>query len=100
MAASTALRNVRYVRTAAGGLAEDFVPAPGRFIQRRAQQVLAEAVRLLERVADDGLLAAIAAGTFGVMRRPQDGGRGLSGVARHEPDYYNPATEILEEAGE
>src|SRR5690606_23841804 len=91
-----ALRNVRYVRQAAGGLHEDFVPAPGGFIQQRAHQVLTEAVALLERIVRDGLLTAIAEGTFGIMKRPPDGGKGLDGVARHEDDYYNPATEILE----
>jgi beta-lysine 5,6-aminomutase alpha subunit len=91
-----ALRNVRYVLDACGGLHEDFVPAPGGFIQRRAHQVLGESVDLLRRIGDGGLLAAIADGTFGIMKRPPDGGRGLSGVARHEADYYNPATEILE----
>ncbi|MFS8479859.1 MAG: lysine 5,6-aminomutase subunit alpha [Micromonosporaceae bacterium] len=91
-----ALQNVRYVLNACGGLAEDFVPAPGGFIQQRAATVLAEAVALLERIVDDGLLTAIAEGTFGIMKRPPDGGRGLDGVARHEDDYYNPATEILE----
>ncbi|MEJ3744294.1 lysine 5,6-aminomutase subunit alpha [Actinomycetes bacterium KLBMP 9797] len=91
-----ALQNVRYVLGAAGNLHEDFVPAPGGFIQRRAHQVLGEAVVLLERLVADGLLPAIAAGTFGIMKRPADRGKGLDGVARHEPDYYNPATELLE----
>src|SRR5690606_12403614 len=93
-----ALRNVHYVLGAAGDLHEDFVPAPGGFIQRRAHHVLGEAVALLERICDQGLLTAIAEGTFGLMRRPPDKGKGLDGVARHEPDYYNPATEILEAA--
>jgi beta-lysine 5,6-aminomutase alpha subunit len=92
-----ALQNVRYVVNAAGGLHEDFVPAKGGFIQQRATHVLAEAIELLGRIVDDGLLAAIGDGTFGIMRRPADRGKGLSGVARHEPDYYNPATEILQE---
>jgi beta-lysine 5,6-aminomutase alpha subunit len=91
-----ALQNVRYVLNACGGLHEDFVPAPGGLIQRRAHQVLDESIELLSRIVDDGLLDAIADGTFGIMKRPADGGKGLSGVARHEPDYYNPATEILE----
>src|SRR4051794_19985862 len=91
-----ALQNVRYVLGACGGLHEDFVPAPGGFIQRRAHQVLGESVDLLERIVDDTLLTAIADGTFGIMKRPPDRGRGLSGVARHEDGYYNPATEILE----
>jgi len=91
-----ALQNVRYVLGACGGLREDFVPAPGGFIQRRAAEVLAEAVTLLERIVDDGLLEAIGDGTFGIMRRPAGGGRGLDGVAKHEHDYYNPATDLLE----
>ncbi|MGN9908360.1 lysine 5,6-aminomutase subunit alpha [Phytohabitans sp. LJ34] len=93
-----ALQNVRYVLDAAGGLHEDFVPAPGGLIQRRAHQVLAEAVGLLERIRDDTLLAAIGDGTFGIMKRPADRGKGLDGVAAHEPDYHNPATELLEAA--
>ncbi|PRY32892.1 lysine 5,6-aminomutase subunit alpha [Pseudosporangium ferrugineum] len=91
-----ALQNVRYVLSGAGNLHEDFVPAPGGFIQGRAHEVLGEAVGLLERVVEDGLLNAIADGTFGIMKRPADRGKGLDGVARHEPGYYNPVTEALE----
>ncbi|MEU9508694.1 lysine 5,6-aminomutase subunit alpha [Micromonospora sp. NPDC048170] len=91
-----ALQNVRYVLGAAGGLHEDFVPAPGGFIQQRANRVLSEAVDLLERIGDQSLLSAIAEGTFGIMKRPADRGKGLAGVAAHEVDYFNPATEILE----
>jgi beta-lysine 5,6-aminomutase alpha subunit len=96
-----ALQNVRYVLNAAGNLREDFQPAPGGFVQRRAWQVLREATELLERIAADGtdvpLLNAIADGTFGFMKRPPDRGKGLDGVARKADDYYNPATEILED---
>jgi beta-lysine 5,6-aminomutase alpha subunit len=98
-----ALQNVRYVMNAAGNLHEDFRPAPGGFIERRAGQVLDEAIGLLDRIAHDAdgaghppLLAAIADGTFGLMKRPADGGRGLDGVARKSTAYYNPATELLE----
>ncbi|MEV0716160.1 lysine 5,6-aminomutase subunit alpha [Asanoa sp. NPDC050611] len=91
-----ALQNVRYVLGAAGGLHEDFVPAPGGFIQQRANQVLAEAVTLLEKIEGDTLLQAIADGTFGIMKRPADRGKGLAGVAKHADDYFNPATALLE----
>jgi len=47
---------------------------------------------------DDGLLNAIADGTFGIMKRPADRGRGLDGVVPHEKGYYNPATDLLEGA--
>jgi beta-lysine 5,6-aminomutase alpha subunit len=91
-----ALENVRYVRNACAGLAEDFRPAPDGFVATRARQVLAESVELLERVADEGLFAAIADGTFGVTRRPVDGGRGANGVVAHADGYFNPATDLLE----
>ena len=70
----------------------------------RAREVLGGAIGLLEEIAHDTdsagdppLLAAIADGTFGLMRRPPDGGRGLDGVAKKSKAYYNPASEILEE---
>jgi beta-lysine 5,6-aminomutase alpha subunit len=91
-----ALQNVRYVLGACAGLAEDFHPPADGFIANRANQVLAEAVDLLGRIVDDGLLNAIADGTFGIMKRPADGGRGLDGVAKRADGYWNPAAEILD----
>ncbi|MFC6160442.1 lysine 5,6-aminomutase subunit alpha [Kribbella jiaozuonensis] len=92
-----ALQNVRYVLGAAGNLHEDFRPEPNGFIAQRARQVLGESVELLEEIVDDGLLNAIGDGTFGLMKRPQDAGRGLDGVAKKSAEYYNPAIELLEE---
>ncbi len=93
-----ALQNVRYVLDAAGSLHEDFHPAPDGVIATRARHVLGESVDLLERILahEHGLLDAIADGTFGLMKRPADGGRGLDGVARLAPGYLNPARDLLE----
>ncbi|MGH3940656.1 MAG: lysine 5,6-aminomutase subunit alpha [Pseudonocardiaceae bacterium] len=93
-----ALRGVRYVLGAAGNLGEDFHPAPDGFIVARAHQVLDEAVTLLERIVEDGLLTAIGAGRFGLMKRPADGGRGADGVVEKSEGYYNPAADALEGA--
>jgi beta-lysine 5,6-aminomutase alpha subunit len=94
-----ALQNVRYVMNAAGNLREDFRPEPEGFIAQRARQVLAETIDLLEQIAAEPgrapLLEAIADGTFGLMKRPADQGRGLEGVAEKADDYWNPASEIL-----
>ena len=99
-----ALQNVRYVLNAAGGLIEDFHPPRDGFIQTRARQVLSEAVDLLERIVNDTgqpgtvpLLQAISDGTFGLMKRPPDAGKGLDGVFRRAPGYDNPATTLLAE---
>ncbi|WP_185996176.1 lysine 5,6-aminomutase subunit alpha [Nocardioides campestrisoli] len=97
-----ALRNVRYVMESAGRLHEDFHPAPDGFIASRGREVLGESVRLLERIVGDGhergLLDAIGDGTFGLMKRPADRGRGLDGVCAKSETYLNPATDILQEA--
>jgi beta-lysine 5,6-aminomutase alpha subunit len=93
-----ALENVRYVRQAAGRLGESFRPEPGGFIERRAAEVLGEAVTLLRKIGMDGLLTAIADGTFGITKRPADGGRGLDGVIERADGYVNPAIGILEGA--
>jgi beta-lysine 5,6-aminomutase alpha subunit len=99
-----ALQNVRYVLNAAGGLAEDFHPPRDGFIQNRARQVLSEAVDLLERIIEDSdsagdvpLLAAIADGTFGLMKRPATGGKGLEGVVERADGYDNPAIRELDD---
>jgi beta-lysine 5,6-aminomutase alpha subunit len=94
-----AIENVRYVLRAAGKLGENFSPPPDGFVASRARQVLGEAVDLLRRIGGEGLLTAIADGTFGVTRRPDTGGRGLDGVIERADGYFNPASEFLE-AGE
>lgn len=98
-----ALQNVRYVLNAAGGLSEDFHPPRDGFIQSRARQVLTEAVDLFEAIVHDSdaagdppLLAAIADGTFGLMKRPANAGKGLDGVVKRARDYDNPAITLLE----
>src|ERR1700747_1445825 len=91
-----ALENVRYVRRAAGRLGESFRPEPDGFVAERARQVLGESIARLRTIGSQGLLNAIAEGTFGVTKRPADGGRGLDGVVKQAEGYYNPASEILE----
>src|SRR5436190_9340409 len=91
-----AIENIRYVRNACAGLAEDFVPARDGFVATRARQVLSEAVELLERIAAEGLFEAIADGTFGITRRPADRGKGLDGVIARADGYVNPVSDLLE----
>jgi D-Lysine 5,6-aminomutase alpha subunit. len=53
----------------------------------------------LEKIVNDKgepgsvpLLQAISDGTFGLMKRPADAGKGLDGVVKRAPGYDNPAT--------
>jgi beta-lysine 5,6-aminomutase alpha subunit len=91
-----ALENVRYVRRAAARLGQEFRPEPDGFVAQRARQVLGESVDLLHTIGSQGLLTAIAEGTFGVTKRPADGGRGLDGVVQRAEGYFNPASDLLE----
>src|SRR5262249_61113917 len=70
-----ALENVGYVRSAAGRLGLSF--QPDSFVIERAHRVLDEVLALLRQIGGEGLLQASAGGSFGVTRRPPDGGRGL-----------------------
>ena len=73
----------------------------GHSVLEHANQVLAETIDLLERIAAEPgrapLLEAIADGTFGLMKRPADGGRGLDGVAKKADGFFNPAMDLLED---
>ena len=85
-----ALQNVRYVLNAAAGCTRTSYRRRAGSSSTRARQVLAEAIELLERIVDDTLLNAIADGTFGIMKRPADRGKGLDGVAKQERRLLQP----------
>ena len=81
-----ALRNVRYVLNAAGNLAEDFAPPPGRLHRPPGHTVLARGgrpARAGSPTTPRACIQAIADGTFGITKRPPDGGKGLDGVVVH-----------------
>jgi beta-lysine 5,6-aminomutase alpha subunit len=94
-----ALENVAYVDTAARGLADEIRFKPDGIIQGRAQEVLGDAHRLLQEVAETGLFAAIGAGRFGDVRRDRNEGRGAEGIVATEDGYVNPLVEVMSGAG-
>ena len=92
------LQNVDYVFNAAHDLGEEIEFKRGGIIQTRAQEVLAGAHALLERIAETGLFKAIEQATFGDVSRAIDGGRGIEGIVETEPGYFNPLVELMREA--
>jgi len=92
------LQNVDYVFNAAHDLGEEIEFKRGGIVQRHAQQVLAGAHALLERIAQTGLLEAIEQATFGDVSRSEDEGRGIEGIVATEERYFNPVTELMREA--
>src|SRR5262249_48410313 len=91
-----AIKGADYVFTAARHLSEELRWNPEGRVVARARQVLAEARDLLAQVAEEGMFSAIARGAFAGVKRPEAGGRGLSGVIEKGADYLNPILEALE----
>jgi len=60
--------------------------------------VLAGAHELLERIAQEGLFAAVERATFGDVSRKLDEGRGIDGIVSTEDGYFNPVVELMREA--
>jgi beta-lysine 5,6-aminomutase alpha subunit len=92
------LQNVDYVFNAAADLGEEIEFKPGGIIQTRAQEVLAGAHELLERIAEEGLFAAIERASFGDVSRRLDEGRGIEGIVELEAGYFNPVLELMAQA--
>jgi beta-lysine 5,6-aminomutase alpha subunit len=92
------LQNVDYVFNTARDLGEEVEFKRGGIIQTRAQEVLAGARTLLERIAQTGLFKAIEDATFGDVSRALDDGRGIEGIVAKEDGYFNPIVELMREA--
>ena len=92
------LQNVDYVFNSARDLGEEIEFKPGGIIQTRAQEVLAGAHELLERIAETGLFAAIDGATFGDVSRKIDEGRGIEGIVETDEGYLNPLIELMGQA--
>jgi beta-lysine 5,6-aminomutase alpha subunit len=90
------LQNVDYVFNAARDLGDEIEFRSGGIIQTRAQEVLAGAHDLLERIAATGLLEAIDKATFGDVSRSIDDGRGIEGIVRTAAGYINPVTDLMQ----
>nr|WP_256205604.1 lysine 5,6-aminomutase subunit alpha [Calditerricola satsumensis] len=90
-----AIEAAKYIFTNARHLADEIRFKPGGIIERRAQEVLRKAVDLLEEVRRIGLFAALERGLFADVKRSRDGGRGLDGVIRKDPAYWNPFEDRL-----
>jgi beta-lysine 5,6-aminomutase alpha subunit len=92
------LQNVDYVFNAARDLGDEIEFKRGGIVQTRAQEVLAGARAILERIAQTNLFDAIADATFGDVSRREDDGRGIDGILTTEDGYFNPLVELMREA--
>lgn len=91
-----ALKATRYVYGACKHLGDEIEFKPGGIVARRAEQVLREALALLEQVRRDSIWDAIARGAFADVKRERTGGKGYAGVCARARDYVNPLLDALE----
>ena len=91
-----AVDNAKYVMNNMEGFADDIEFKEGGVVMTRARAVLDQTIAFLEEVGGMGLFDAIERGLFAEVKRPKDGGKGLEGLIKKGPAYWNPFEERLE----
>ncbi|MBH8604237.1 MULTISPECIES: lysine 5,6-aminomutase subunit alpha [unclassified Thermoactinomyces] len=90
-----AIENAQYIFHNARHLGEEILFKPGGRLERRAQEVLYKAAKMLEEVKEIGLFSALEQGMFADVKRSFTGGKGLAGVLEKAEGYFNPFEEEL-----
>lgn len=96
---AVAIENASYIFNTMEDFGNEIEFRQGGIIEKRAEEVLSETVKLLEDIRKEGLFRTIEMGKFAAIKRPQDGGKGLDGVVKKSSTYYNPFFELLLEGG-
>lgn len=89
------IENAQYIFNNARDLGEEIEFKKDGIIQRRAQEVLDKAEKLLHQVEEETLFTTIEKGIFGGVKRPRDGGKGLEGVCTRDEGYFNPFIPLM-----
>ncbi len=92
------LESAKYVMNSMAGFSDEIEFREGGIVKTRANKVLEETVVFLEEIAQKGLLDSIAQGLFADVKRPKDGGKGLEGLVKKGPEYWNPVEDELKKA--
>ncbi|ACJ74921.1 D-lysine 5,6-aminomutase alpha subunit [Thermosipho africanus TCF52B] len=90
-----AIETAKYIFNNMRNIGDEIYFKEDGIIQKRAKQVLDEAIELLEKIAEDGLFKALSKGVFANVKRPIDGGKGLDGVFLKGKNYINPFIEKM-----
>ena len=92
-----AIENARYIATSFADFGEDIEFRHDGIMEQRAANVLDLTLDLLQNIRRDGLFRTIEDGRFAGIKRPFEGGKGLSGVIAKEDQYLNPFIPLLME---
>ena len=92
-----AIENARYIANSFADFGEDIEFRHDGIMEQRAAYVLDLTLDLLQNIRRDGLFRTIEDGRFAGIKRPFEGGKGLSGVMAKEDQYMNPFIPLLME---
>jgi beta-lysine 5,6-aminomutase alpha subunit len=90
-----AIENAEYIFKTMKDLNNEIFLKEDGFINTRANTVLCQASEFLAKVAEQGLLVAMANGEFADIKRSETVGKGLDGVFKKAEGYVNPFMERM-----
>lgn len=90
-----AIDTAKYIFNNMKSIGDEVTFKPGGIVQRRAQEVLDQAIGLLRQMREDGLFRSLEKGVFANTKRSMRGGKGLDGVFEKGKYYYNPFIELM-----
>ncbi len=90
-----AVENAKYIMNSMESFYDEIEFRPEGIIVARAREVLDRTVEFLGEIVECGLFEAIGRGMFADVKRPRDGGKGLEGLVRKGPAYFNPVEDAL-----
>jgi len=90
-----AIENAQYIFNNARNIGDEIEFRKDGMVQKRAQQVLDEAEKMLKDIEKEGIFKTIEQGKFGGVKRPFTGGKGLDGVVEKDASYFNPFIEMM-----
>jgi beta-lysine 5,6-aminomutase alpha subunit len=93
-----AVDNARYVMNSMASFGDEIEFRKDGIIVGRAHEVLDRTLEFLREIERKGLMDSIAEGLFADIGRPKDGGKGLEGLIRKDPEYWNPVENRLSSA--
>lgn len=91
-----AIQNADYIMNNARDLGNEIIFKKDGKIVKRAQQVLNETYEFLKEIKNIGLFEAISKAMFADIKRTTEGGKGLEGVYKKSPNYFNPLYKFFE----
>jgi len=89
------IENAKYVFNNMKDMGEEIEFKKDGMIQKRAQTVLTESVKMLKDIEEEGLTNSISQGKFAEVKRTMTSGKGLDGVVKKDAQYFNPFIELM-----